>query len=104
MNDITINDIFIADLLQSVDFVKDVNVLNISVTSSDAKTEYVKLLSCSLSNVTTLAPNPFISIDILFTFKDNIYYITTNGTTFDISGSKTIQEFIGLSSSGGAVN
>lgn len=104
MNDITINDIFIADLLQSVDFVKDVNVLNISVTSSDAKTEYIKLLSCSLSNVTTLAPDSIISVDILFTFKDYIYYIKTNGTTFDVNGSKTITDFIGLPSSSGEVN
>lgn len=96
MNDITINDIFVADLLQSVNFVRDVNVLNISVTSSDIKTEYIKLLSCSLSNTN--------SINILFTFKDNIFYITTNGTTFDIKSSKTIQDFIGLPSSGGGVN
>lgn len=86
MSDISINDIFRGALLQSINFNTQLNTINISVTSSDAKTEFIKLLSA------TYVPYP--TTNILFTFRDYIYYATVNNTNFTLISNKSISSFM----------
>lgn len=102
MSDISINDIFRGALLQSINFNTQLNTINISVTSSDAKTEFIKLLSATLNNVSTYAPDPIININILFTFRDYIYYATVNNTNFTLISNKSISSF--MQNGGGSIN
>ncbi len=101
MSNISINDIFRGALLQSINFKTQLNTINISVTSSDAKTEFIKLLSATLNNVSTYAPGP-ININILFTFRDYIYYATVNNTNFTLISNKSISSF--MQNGGGSIN
>ena len=102
MSDISINDIFRGALLQSINFNTQLNTINISVTSSDAKTEFIKLLSATLNNVSTYSPDPIININILFTFRDYIYYATVNNTNFTLISNKSISSF--MQNGGGSIN
>lgn len=102
MSDISINDIFRGALLQSINFNTQLNTINISVTSSDAKTEFIKLLSATLSNVSTYAPDSIININILFTFRDYIYYAIVNNTNFTLISNKSISSF--MQNGGGSIN
>lgn len=102
MSDISVNDIFRGALLKSINFNTQLNTINISVTSSDAKTEFIKLLSATLNNVSTYAPDPIININILFTFRDYIYYATVNNTNFTLISNKSISSF--MQNGGGSIN
>lgn len=96
MSEITPNDIFTSDIFTNTNFVNGVNTLNISVTSSDPKTEYIKILSCHKSGD---------SIYLTFIFKDYAFYIRIDGDNFTYLASSSMLRFVESgTSSGGGVN